>query len=586
MGAEATLKMLLLGEDRSAGKALKSVAGEADKTRGGMSKFTKVATAGLLAVAGAAMAFGKQSVDAYKQAATESMQLARVTGMTITQASQLRFAGEETGVTFTALSTGMKTFGKNLGGAAGDAKKSAAMVQTLGFSFKDANGHIKPMADILPGLADKFSHMADGPAKTALAMKLFGRGGVDMIKTLNKGSDGLRELAAESDKTGNTISNTDAYKKQIAEQRAFHASITGLKIQLGQALMPILTAVSTYLAEHVGPAFTAVSGFVQKHGNIIRALVPIVLGLVAAVVAVNTAVKMWAAISKAAAVVTGLFATESEALDGALVANPIGLIVIAIIALVAGFVLAYKKITWFRNGVNVVWGFLKKLAAWFAGAFVTAFKVGATVFKWVMTKAGDAINWVKSHWKLLLAILTGPIGAAVIFIVSHFGAIKNAAGAAVGWVTSKFGDLFHFFSSAQGRINGLAAGMFNGIRNAFGSAINFIIDAWNNLSFTLPSVSVMGHKIGGFTLSTPNIPHVALASGGIVSRPTIALIGEAGPEAVVPLSGHNARRAGVGGGDIHITINGALDPIAVGKQVQKVLLTVKRTNGGAPLGLA
>jgi hypothetical protein len=84
---------------------------------------------------------------------------------------------------------------------------------------------------------------------------------------------------------------------------------------------------------------------------------------------------------------------------------------------------------------------------------------------------------------------------------------------------------------------------------------NGIADLWNNtigkLSFKVPSW-VPG--IGGKGFEVPNIPK--LADGGIVTGPTLALIGEAGPEAVVPLD----RAGGMGG--VTINVNGG-DPVAV-----------------------
>jgi hypothetical protein len=73
-----------------------------------------------------------------------------------------------------------------------------------------------------------------------------------------------------------------------------------------------------------------------------------------------------------------------------------------------------------------------------------------------------------------------------------------------------------------------------------------------SIKFELPSITtpeikdplsgtilVASRTIGGGTISTPKIPEIpALANGGIVSSPTLAMIGEAGKEAVIPLSGN------------------------------------------------
>jgi hypothetical protein len=108
---------------------------------------------------------------------------------------------------------------------------------------------------------------------------------------------------------------------------------------------------------------------------------------------------------------------------------------------------------------------------------------------------------------------------------------------------------------------------------AIGKAIvNGIIWVWNLLDLQFPRIEVPswvpkvgGRGFGGFDLF-PDIP--ALAAGGIVTSPTLALIGERGPEAVVPLSGRNA---GMNGNVYNITINGAIDPTATARQVRQVL---------------
>jgi len=82
-------------------------------------------------------------------------------------------------------------------------------------------------------------------------------------------------------------------------------------------------------------------------------------------------------------------------------------------------------------------------------------------------------------------------------------------------------------------------------------------------------------KMGGKGWDVPDIP--MLAKGGIVTRPTLALIGEAGPEAVVPLNGR------YGGTTViyqyEITVNGAVDKDGVGKQIEQILAREKRLRG-------
>ena len=88
--------------------------------------------------------------------------------------------------------------------------------------------------------------------------------------------------------------------------------------------------------------------------------------------------------------------------------------------------------------------------------------------------------------------------------------------------------------------------LISGINAAF-SAVNFSID--------IPDwVPLIGGEKYSFDLSDWNIP--ALAKGGIVNKPTLAMIGEDGPEAVVPLSQrNNPSGAGMGGGTVNVTVN-------------------------------
>ena len=87
-------------------------------------------------------------------------------------------------------------------------------------------------------------------------------------------------------------------------------------------------------------------------------------------------------------------------------------------------------------------------------------------------------------------------------------------------------------------------------------AINFIIDNLNSiLGWNPPGPGGTVSKILGISL-LDNLDVPQLAKGGIVNKPTLAMIGEDGPEAVVPLSQrNNPSGAGMGGGTYNITVN-------------------------------
>lgn len=168
---------------------------------------------------------------------------------------------------------------------------------------------------------------------------------------------------------------------------------------------------------------------------------------------------------------------------------------------------------------------------------------------------GAVIGWLRANWDLLLPIFLGPIGV-VIVIVRRFGSdlwaiLTGAVSAVLGWMRGAWDGFVGFFAGIPGRIAGIASGMWEGIKSGFRAAINFIIRGWNRLSFSVPSFSVGPLKFGGQRIGVPRI--APLAEGGVVRRPTLALLGEAGPEAVVPLR----NRRGVGG-SIVINVAGSV----------------------------
>jgi hypothetical protein len=288
--------------------------------------------------------------------------------------------------------------------------------------------------------------------------------------------------------------------KQIADG-ALPGVVSGIK-SLTPAFQAIVEsgALQT-LAAAVGDTFAVIArvvGTVVTELQRFGLLKPILVGLTAAFVA-------W----KIAIIATNI----------ALRANPVVLLITAIAALVVGLIYAYRRFEGFRNVVNTAWSILKSV-----------------------------FGWISRNWKLVLSILTGPIGAAVIFIASNFGKIKNAAVSVVNRVKSIFSGLVGFLKSLPGKVGGAVSGMWNGIKEGFRGALNWIIGKWNGLEFTVPEVDLgpLG-KIGGGTIGVPDIPY--LAQGGTVRGQGSFITGEAGPELNTILPGGNVRVQPLTGGN-------------------------------------
>ena len=128
-------------------------------------------------------------------------------------------------------------------------------------------------------------------------------------------------------------------------------------------------------------------------------------------------------------------------------------------------------------------------------------------------------------------------------------------------------------------INTLISG-FEGFVNGVIDGINTVIRAINSLKWKVPAwVPKIGGQTWGFnfaTLSKIQLPRVELADGGLVTGPTNALIGEAGPEAVIPLDKFDK----MGGNTYNITIQaGVGDPIRIGEEVISYIKKYERASG-------
>jgi hypothetical protein len=172
-----------------------------------------------------------------------------------------------------------------------------------------------------------------------------------------------------------------------------------------------------------------------------------------------------------------------------------------------------------------------------------------------------------------IAMALNPIGLIVI------GVIALIAGLAIAY--TKFEGfrkvVDNVFGAIKWYVNNVTIPAVNLLVDVFKKAFNGIATIWNNtigkFSFKVPSW-VPG--IGGKGFEMPNIP--MLANGGIVTGPTLAMIGEGrGPEAVIPLD--RMGEFGMGGGTtVNINVNGG-DP----QSVVNALRTYMRQNGSVPI---
>jgi hypothetical protein len=140
-----------------------------------------------------------------------------------------------------------------------------------------------------------------------------------------------------------------------------------------------------------------------------------------------------------------------------------------------------------------------------------------------------------------------------------------------------FGGIQNFFYTI---INGMI-GLWEGFANAVITGVNSVIRALNRIQVSAPRwltelTGITSFGINIREIGNISLPRVALAEGGIVTGPMNALIGEAGPEAVIPLD-----KLGRMGNTYNITVNAGVgtNGSQVGEQIVNLIRKYERTSG-------
>lgn len=128
---------------------------------------------------------------------------------------EFAYAGKMTGVDLDTMAGSIKKLQVSLFDANTGGKESAAVYKALGVSINDANGNLRSAPDVMGDLAEVFANLSDGSTKTALAIKLFGKSGADMVPFLSAGRDGIKEMTDEANRLGGVMGG-DALKAAAA----------------------------------------------------------------------------------------------------------------------------------------------------------------------------------------------------------------------------------------------------------------------------------------------------------------------------------------------------------------------------------
>ena len=448
----------------------------------------------------------------------------------------------------------------------------------LGLSVKKADGSLKPSDQLLGEIADKFQDLPNGPEKAAVAMDIFGRSGSKLITLLNGGTEALERFNYET--SVNFAQNAEYFNDQIT---TLQIKFDGFRKQLADALLPALNAILEVFSDlfDSGQDFTPLFKVIEAG---IRGVASVVLGLVQAtrffvrtlqdLVNIATLVgqgKFGQAFDVAK---TGLADTREQFFKD---------------------IAAQGKTLFGRSEVGVDYGG--------GGTGFTPVQInsGGTLDK-TTEKASENTKEMSVDLAIFLADLEASVAVAEQLEAEQF-----AAGAAIAEQLNQQDKLNESTSKYKITLDQVKDTLANQMTSAIEGLIDGTKSLGESLSGLLRTFASMFLQAGMGSLVNQIIPSakgnvfaqngiVPYAKGGYIGRPTMALMGEAGPEAVLPLRRGRGGRLGVetsgtGVGNVVVNVDASGSSAqgdqpnakalgqAIGAAVQAELIKQKRPGG-------
>ena len=181
---------------------------------------------------------------------------------------------------------------------------------------------------------------------------------------------------------------------------------------------------------------------------------------------------------------------------------------------------------WFSERWTEVKNILSPIGQWFKDKFQNAWDNLTNIFK-------SLGSWFGARWNDVTNALNNVASWFGNTFTSAYNAVKNAFSSIGSFFSGVWSTVKNIFVNAGQMVGSAVGGAFKGAVNAVLGTIENIVNGFINM---INGVIGVINALPGVSLGYINgISLPRLARGGIVDSPTIAMIGEAGKEAVVPL---------------------------------------------------
>ena len=218
-----------------------------DEANKGLEKTFKSVTVGITAAFAALTKFAVDTANTADELAT----LASQTGMTTTEIQRLQYAANFVDVSFDTMASSITKLESGMNKARNGSKEMSDAFKQLHVRVTNNNGTLKDANDLFLEIIDKLGTVKNETERDALAMQLFGKSAKELNPLIEAGSKALKEYGDEAERNSLIMS-----EKEITAANDFrntldklNASLTRIKQILGEALMPILDSIASFLTQ-------------------------------------------------------------------------------------------------------------------------------------------------------------------------------------------------------------------------------------------------------------------------------------------------------------------------------------------------
>ena len=447
----------------------------------------------------------------------------------------------------------------------------------LGVEVFDAEGNMRSLADIFPELSTAMDGLTN-EERTEMLAKLFNKTDLSSLNSL------LDTSADRWEELGLAIGDAGGAAGKMADTQLdnLKGSITLMKSALEGAGI----AISDVLSPYIRQLADFVSGLVTKFNELNPTVQKVIVAIGAIAAAIGPVL-----------VISGMIVSAIGALLPLLggITAPMLAIGAAVAALVAVFAVALAKSQPFREA-------MAGLGASLAQTFLPVIKEVVSVVKQLFTIIGQTVTEVANEFAPVLNILT-PIITKVAKIIASLliiklknmiSAIKLVAvvvkalakgfASAFTAIAAKVTSLYSKIKSTFNRVKSAMTSPFEAAKNRIKGIVDSIKGFFSGIRISPPHIPLPHFKISpaGWDIGDlvkGKIPSLSVnwyAKGGIFNSPTLAGIGEAGPEAVIPLDTLwkklDAIAASNGGNTFNIYGGSGMDAKAIAREVENVLI--------------